>query len=204
MVRVGVIADTHCTEFLERLPDRVAEALQGVDVILHAGDVSSRETLDELARLAPVAAVRGDHDDLDLPRSRLLRVGGMTIGLVHGNRSHLVEEPFTFVWTVTLGHVWPRTGLHRWLRRQFPDADVIVYGHTHLADSRRHGGALLFNPGAVYQVGAEEARRRLARGPGWFEWAWLQVIRHRRVIPRPSVGIIHIGPAGMSTEVIVL
>ncbi|MDQ6691595.1 MAG: metallophosphatase family protein [Candidatus Dormibacteraeota bacterium] len=204
LVRIGVIADTHCPEFLARLPDRVGEVLAGVDLILHAGDVGSVETLEVLGRLAPVVAVRGDHDSLDLPPRRTVEVGGMRIGLIHGNRSHLIEEPITFLGTVTLGHVWPHTGLAGWLRRQFPEADVIVYGHTHLGDRRVQDGVLIFNPGAVYQVGPVEARERLARHPGWFEWSWLQVIRHRRVVPPASVGIISIGPAGPTAEIIPL
>jgi len=57
------------------------------------------------------------------------------------------------------------------------------------------GGALVFNPGAVYQVTSREARRRLDSRPNWFEWCWLQVIRHRRDRPVRSVGVLEIGDA---------
>jgi len=204
-VRIGVVADTHCPEFLERLPARLAELLEGVDLILHAGDVSSMETLAELGRIAPVQAVKGDHDPtLPLPDRLVIEVGGRRIGLLHGHRSHLFEEPATFIGTVSLGYWWPKAGLHRWLRRAFPAVDAIVYGHTHAAEALRHDGALLFNPGAVYMVTAAEARRRLERRPGWFEWSWLQVIRHRRVLPPPSVGILEIGPAGITASILPL
>lgn len=205
VVRVGVVADTHCPEFLDRLPDRVGELLRGVDLILHAGDVTSLDTLAELARIAPVEAVRGDHDrGLDLPPRRLVEVGGTRIGLLHGNRSHLFEEPATFFGTVSLGLWWPTFGLDRFLRRAFPDADVVVYGHTHHAVSHRVGGVLLFNPGPVYQVTRAEADRRLARRPSWFAWSWLQVIRHRRDAPRPSVGRLEIGPRGITASILPL
>ena len=204
-VRVGVVADTHCPEFLERLPTRLLELLEGVDLILHAGDVSSQETLAELSRIAPVEAVLGDHDQaLNLPRRRLVEVGGKRIGLLHGDRSRLFEEPATFAGTISLGYWWPKAGLHNWLRNAFPDADAVVYGHTHRAEARRHAGALLFNPGAVYQVTPAEARRRLGRVPGWFEWSWLQVIRHRRVWPEASVGILEIGPSGITASILPL
>ena len=204
-IRVGVVADTHCPEFLDALPAAIPRLLEGVALILHAGDVGSLETLRTLGRIAPVEAVRGDHDaGLELPARRLVEVGGCRIGLLHGNRSHLIEEPSTFVGTVSLGHWWPAVGLHGWLRAQFPEADAIVYGHTHQPDSRRRGGALLFNPGAVYQVSPEEARRRLQRHPGWFEWSWLQVMRHRRVWPRPSVGILEISDGGIFASVLPL
>ena len=205
VVRVGVVADTHCPEFLDRLPDRVGQLLAGVDLILHAGDITSMETLAELGRIAPVEAVLGDHDsDLALPRRRLIEVGGRRIGLLHGNRSHLFEEPATFLGTVSLGLWWPTLGLERFLRRAFPDADVVVYGHTHLAASRRVGGVLLFNPGPVYQVTRREADRRLARRPSWFAWSWLQVIRHRRDRPQPSVGRLEMGPRGITATILPL
>lgn len=201
-VRVGVVADTHCPEFLDRLPERIGEVLAGVELILHAGDVGSAETLAELGRIAPVVAVRGDHDGgLDLPERRIVKVAGRQIGLIHGNRSHLIEEPATFAGTVTLGRWWPKAGLHRWLLGNFPGVDAVVYGHTHLADSRQGGDTLLFNPGAVYQVSPAEARRRLQRRPGWFEWSWLQVIRHRRVTPLPSVGLLEISSAGIVASI---
>jgi putative phosphoesterase len=204
-VRVGVVADTHCPEFIDRLPSRIAELLDGVDLILHAGDVSARETLDELGRIAPVEAVKGDHDQgLTLPERRLVEVGGKRIGLLHGNRSRLFEEPATFAGTISLGLWWPQAGLHGWLRRAFPEADAVVFGHTHHAEARRHAGALLFNPGAVYQVTPAEARRRLAGGPGWFEWSWLQVIRHRRTWPQPSVGMLEIGSREIKASILPL
>jgi len=204
-VRVGVIADTHCPEFLDRLPAALPAIFEGVELIIHAGDVSSMATLAELERIAPVAAVRGDHDAaLPLPSSRVIEVGGRRIGVIHGNRSHILEEPITFVETISLGFISPVTGVHGWLRRRFPDVDAVVYGHTHLADVRRVGGALIFNPGAVYQVTPAEARRRLTRGPGWFEWSWLQVMKYRRVNPSPSVGIIEISDGGLTASVIPL
>ena len=58
--RVGVIADTHCPEFVDRIPARVFEVFNGVALILHAGDIDGEETLAALRRLAPVEAVRGE------------------------------------------------------------------------------------------------------------------------------------------------
>ena len=203
--RVGVVSDTHCPEFLDRLPSRIAELLAGVDLILHPGDIGSLETLAELARIAPVEAVRGDHDsDLNLPERRVVEVAGKRIGIVHGNRSHFVEEPATFLGTVSLGHWWPSTGLHGYLSRAFPGVDAVVYGHTHHADIRRVDGTLLFNPGAVYQVTPEAARARLARHPTWFERSWLEVIRHRRDNPKPSIGMLEIGASGIAASILPL
>ena len=205
-MRIGVLADTHHPEFLDRLPDRLYELFEGVQLILHAGDVGGRETLDRLERLAPVQAVRGDHDPglTDLPRERLLDAEGRRIALIHGNRTRFIEEPITFIGAVSLGYLWPAPGLDRWLRARFPDADVIVHGHTHEPRVRRLGGTLIFNPGAVYQVTPAAARVRLQRGPGWFEWSWLQVVRHRRRHPEPSVGILDLDSKGVRASIIPL
>jgi len=99
----------------------------------------------------------------------------------------------TLLGTLSLGLVWPNVALPAHLKRRFPWADVIVYGHTHRARADLLDGTLVFNPGAVYMVDAAEARRRLGRGPGWFEWTWLQVIRHRRDDVVPSYGLLEIG-----------
>ncbi|HKW08217.1 MAG TPA: YfcE family phosphodiesterase [Candidatus Dormibacteraeota bacterium] len=202
--RVGVVADTHCPEFIDRLPGSVFEALRGVDLIVHAGDVNAASTLKDLEKIAPVRAVRGDHDrGLDsLPRSLEITVEGKKIVVVHGNRSRWIEEPHTFLWTITLGYFRPHRRLPAELRRRFPDADAIVYGHTHRADVQRVGGALLFNPGGVYVWTADSVARRLARKPGWFEWCWLQVARHMRGTEPPSVGILEVGEAGIVPRVI--
>ena len=192
--RIGVIADTHCPEFIERLPGAISRALEGVQLILHAGDVNGRETLDELARVAPVEAVRGDHDSSleGLPRTRELTVDGKRIVVVHGDRSRWIEEPQTLLWTISLGWFRPHGNLARSLRRRFPQADVIVFGHTHRADVRRLDGALLFNPGGVHQWNPATVRRRLGQRPGWFEWCWLQVARHLIRFEPPSVGLLDI------------
>lgn len=206
--RVGVIADTHCPEFLDRLPSRVFEVFDGVDLIVHAGDVDGEETLAELRRLAPVDAVRGDHDRslALLPLSREIVLGGKRIVVVHGNRGRWLEEPSTLAWTLSLGYFRPHRGLPRALKRRFPNADAIVYGHTHRASAETIGGVLLFNPGGVHQWNPITANRRLkawrsegARGlnPGWFEWCWLQVARHLRRFPEPSVGILEISELGI-------
>ena len=194
-MRIGVVADTHCPEYLDELPASLFERLRGVDLILHAGDVGGTRTLEQLRELAPVEAVRGDHDHAngELPRSRELELAGRRVAIVHGNRSRLLEEPATFLSTIALGFWFPTPGLAGTLRRRFPRADVIVYGHIHEPRAEFVGGALLFNPGAVYQVTAHEAERRLGRRPSWFEWSWLQVMRHRRRAPHPTVGILELG-----------
>jgi len=206
MIRIGVVADTHCPEFLDELPAGLLEGLRGVELILHGGDVGGASTLRQLGEVAPVHAVRGDHDGAltELPLCREVAVAGRRIAIVHGNRSRLIEEPSTLVGTLSLGTVWTSAGLPAHLKRRHPGADVIVHGHTHQARATMVGGTLVFNPGAVYMVDAAEARRRLARRPGWFEWCWLQVIRHRVDHPVPSFGLLEIDGAGIRARVVPL
>jgi putative phosphoesterase len=203
---VGVVADTHCPEFLDRLPNRIFQVLEGVDLVLHAGDINSEATLAALGRLAPVEAVRGDHDGslVNLPASREVTVEGKRIVVVHGQRSRWLEEPNTLLWTLSLGYFRPHHGLPRALKRRFPSADAIVYGHTHRARAETIEGVLIFNPGGVHQWNPASATKRLAQNPGWFEWCWLQVARHLRRFEKPSVGILEVNASGIVPRVIEL
>lgn len=202
--RIGVVADTHCPEFMERLPERLFEVLSGVDLIIHAGDVGGEETIAELRRIAPVEAVRGDHDPglLSLPLTREVEVDGRLIVVVHGNRSGWLEEPQTFLWTVSLGYYRPHSRLPQVLRRRFPQADAIVFGHTHRPCIDAGRGPLVFNPGGVHQWNPRTAATRLGQNPGWFEWCWLQVARHLRNYPTPTVGILEVGAGGIVPSII--
>ena len=203
--RVGVVADTHCPEFLDRLPDRLFQVLRGVDLIIHAGDVNAQETIAALETIAPVDVVLGDHDrGHDWPLSREVIIEGRRITVVHGNRSRWVEEPQTLLWTLSLGEYRPHRGLPRALRRQFGGSDVIVFGHIHRAHIETIGRTLLFSPGAVHQWNPTTAARRLTQDPAWFEWSWLQVVRHMRHHLPPSVGILEVSPTAVVPSVIEL
>lgn len=198
-LRVGVVTDTHVGEHLPVLPAEVLEALEGVDLILHAGDLTDLVVLDALGRLAPVVAVRGNHDEqgrLDhLPRDVLVRAGGARIGLTHGHRSAAVELP-----AAVLSLVGGRPRLLRFegaMRRRFGDVDCVVTGHLHMPIHRVVRGTLVFSPGAVYVP---------ERDPG-FDWTGVRahVLRHfRERLPAeartPAVGILEIGPAGITAE----
>jgi putative phosphoesterase len=204
--RIGVVSDTHCPEFLDRLPDRLFETLRGVDRILHAGDVNGPKALIDLARVAPVDAVRGDHDRSlgELPLSREVTVEGKRIVIVHGNRSRWLEEPQTLLWTLSLGYIRPHPGLTRALCRRFPGADVIVFGHLHRPHVETRNGTLLFNPGGVHQWNPTTVAKRLRQHPGWFEWCWLQVARHLRSNQAPTVGILEVSATTIVPTVIEL
>jgi putative phosphoesterase len=204
--RIGVVSDTHCPEFADRLPERLPEVLRGVDLILHAGDVNGAATLEALGRIAQVQAVRGDHDQglAALPASLELEIEGKRIVVLHGHRSHWIEEPQTLLWTLSLGLYHPHRRLPAVLRRRFPQADVIVFGHTHRPLIDTAGRALVFNPGGVHQWNPQTTAARLQQQPGWFEWCWLQVARHMRSFPAQTVGILEISPVGVEPRIIPL
>ena len=125
-IRIGLISDTHGL-----LRPSVHDAFQGVELILHAGDVGGDEILDELALIAPVRAVFGNTYDISNPRlsaSIDIVVGGLRIHVSHGHE---------------LGVPKPDKLLARYA------ADVIVYGHTHKPLITKADGRLVVNPGAA-------------------------------------------------------
>lgn len=127
-MRIGLISDTH-----GRLRAEVFHHFEGVDRILHAGDVGPSDLLVELEAVAPVTAVVGNTDGLEL-RARVREVAemeldGQRVVVAHGHQ---------------LGSPTPER-----LRRAHPTADVIVYGHTHRPLVDEDGSTLVVNPGAA-------------------------------------------------------
>lgn len=127
-MRIGLISDTH-----GMLRPQVFDRLSGVERILHAGDVGPADLLVELEAIAPVTAVWGNTDTFDV-RDRVeamarLELAGRRVVLLHGHQ---------------LGSPTPDG-----LRRAVPDADIIVYGHTHRPLIDEKNGVLVVNPGAA-------------------------------------------------------
>jgi putative phosphoesterase len=131
--RVGVISDTHIPKRAARVPDAALRLFEDVDLILHAGDLSSLAVVDQLAAYAPVEAVQGNVELPEvvaaLPIKRELVVGGCAIGLVHilGERSRYV----------------------RTARAEIPGARAVVFGHSHVPFVEDRDGLLLLNPGSA-------------------------------------------------------
>jgi putative phosphoesterase len=133
MALVVVMSDTHIRRgAARRLPDAAYPYLERADVILHAGDILVAEVLHELSGFAPVHAVLGNNDrELVgvLPETRLLDVAGVRVAMVHDSG--------------------PSAGRAGRLKRRFPDAGVVVFGHSHIPwDEPGLDGQLLFNPGS--------------------------------------------------------
>ncbi|MDD5037863.1 MAG: YfcE family phosphodiesterase [Dehalococcoidales bacterium] len=137
---IGLLSDTHICEVARSasistlsapvLPiQKIKDVFCGVDLIMHAGDIYTIPTLDELEQIAPVLAAEGDDDPVDVCRDRrvkrkhIITVEGVTIGLAH------------------------QYAIWYWNKPEKP-LDVIVYGHTHQSDLQTFQGILQINPGS--------------------------------------------------------
>jgi len=158
---LGLIADTHIPYRMARLPDCVLTALAGVDLILHAGDVDDPAALAPLQTIAPVHAVRGNIHLQDLsdggaslPAEVRLDLAGYTIVVTHGHQPGILGlamhacDVALQVSKIKSTHSI-RQRIIRYLARRHPEADIVVFGHSHHATVQRIGDALLINPGAV-------------------------------------------------------
>ncbi len=134
-MRIVVVADTHVRDGGRPLEDRLLQDVAAADLVLHAGDVTGPELLADLERLAPVRAVLGNNDvDLveKLPDRLELDLDGVAVAMVHDSG--------------------PRAGRPGRMRRWFPTADLVVFGHSHLPeDLVTDDGLRLFNPGSPTQ-----------------------------------------------------
>ena len=133
MKRLAVISDTHLPRGARALPAACVEMLRGADAILHAGDLMELSVLEALEGLGPpVHAVRGNVDSAELqarlPLTRVVGVEGARIAMIHDGG--------------------PKEGRLARLRRRFPDADAVVFGHSHLPLHEERGGFTIFNPGS--------------------------------------------------------
>ncbi|MCH7620925.1 MAG: metallophosphoesterase family protein [Chloroflexi bacterium] len=127
---VGVISDTH-----SYMDARALQLLQGVDHILHAGDIGDARIIKELQGIAPVTAVRGNVDREPTtslyPAEETLELEGYRIFLTHEVKPPKRETDLTL-------EGYRQAGV-----------DVVVYGHSHIAYQQRWEGILFFNPGAA-------------------------------------------------------
>ncbi len=133
LVRIAVLSDTHSPRRWKRCPPAVATVLDGVDLILHAGDVCLIETLHELRAFAPVLAVHGNNDGDDItawgaPEVLETELDGLPVAMLHDSG--------------------PAQGRGARLRRRFPDAALVVFGHSHIPWDETYNEQRAFNPGS--------------------------------------------------------
>lgn len=139
-MRVVVVSDTHAPGRWKGLPAELLLPLAEAEVILHAGDVCTAGVLDDLAQFAPVHVVMGNNDGSAVQgwgaRPILeVELGGLRIGMVHDSGT--------------------TQGRGRRLRRLFPHAGLVVFGHSHAPFDGTDAGVRLFNPGSTSDPRAE-------------------------------------------------
>jgi len=179
VLTVGLLSDTHIPHRLERLPQPVLDALAGVDLILHAGDVDDPRALAPLRAIAPVHAVRGNahlHEFSDggaaLPAMVELHLAGVRVLLTHGHQPGLLGfllkgRDLLIRYLGSVDNDTFNRRIARRLARLHPAADVVVFGHTHRAHVEKVERMLLVNPGAVCPTLGEQptvARMQLGAG----------------------------------------
>jgi putative phosphoesterase len=129
---LALIADTHLPRGDRRLPGPCLDALRAADLIIHAGDLSEAFVLADLRELGPVVAVHGNVDSPELrdelPEALSLDLGGVTLAVIHD--------------------AGPAKGRLDRLRARFPDADAVVFGHSHMPLHEEREGFHIFNPGS--------------------------------------------------------
>ena len=121
---IGLISDTHISPQKGKLNEKIFKIFENADLILHAGDITSQKVLDELSEIAPVTAVLGNNDELNLNINETINANGKTIVLVHGDN---INDLYEF-------------GLEN-------NADIVVSGHTHSPNFEKIKKIYLINPG---------------------------------------------------------
>jgi putative phosphoesterase len=132
-VNVLVIADTHVPDHARTLPAALDPHLRWAELILHAGDATSADVLTELEAYAPVHAVVGNCDGWDVrargvPEQLQIEIDGVMVAMLHDAGQRLGREAR--------------------LRRRFPQAQVVVFAHSHQPVNERFEGVLFLNPGS--------------------------------------------------------
>lgn len=130
---IGLISDTHIPDRAKIIPQKVFDAFDGVDLILHAGDLTSLKVIEELEKIAPVIAIQGNMDrakGISLPIAKTIETEGLKIGIAHGE-------------------VYPRADTQQlvYIAKEL-DVDILVTGHSHQPKIEQTDGVLLLNPGS--------------------------------------------------------
>ena len=127
---VVVLADTHIPRRAKGLPAGLTPHLESADLILHAGDLLVEDVLYELESYAPVRAVKGNVDgwDVRLPETLEFEAEGVPVAMIHDSG--------------------PTKGRSGRMRRRFPGARVVVFGHSHIPWLEDENGQMLLNPGS--------------------------------------------------------
>ena len=167
-MRVVLLSDTHAPRFWKGLPAAVAAHLAGADLVLHAGDVCVAAVLDELAAYAPVHVVQGNNDGPEVAawgatETLELELDGLRVAMVHD--------------------AGPRQGRAARMHRRFPEADLVVFGHSHIpldeTQTFEDGTVRIVNPGSP-----TDKRRQPSRTLGLLD-VEDGAVRRLEIVPLP-------------------
>jgi uncharacterized protein len=151
MAALGVLSDTHIPDRARELPPRLLEIFRSaqVDAILHAGDICAPSVIQELEKIAPVHAVRGNRDIYTLrhlPVQVTLTFAGFKVGMVHGHgrlHNYLADKAHFLAFGLQEERYRKR------VIKALPGVDVMVFGHLHRRIYEWVEGVLLLNPGSA-------------------------------------------------------
>jgi uncharacterized protein len=187
--KIAVVSDTHVPDRTPDLDPSFFAALKAekVDLILHAGDICVKRVLDELEKIAPVKAVRGNRDFLlrrRVPMVQHFEQFGVKIALMHGHIN------FFIYWLDKFLYTFQGYRCSRYISRlpaAAPEAMVYVFGHTHHAENFWQDGRLYFNPGSI-TYGDYLSKQR--------SWGVLEVFEDGKVVAKviPLASTINLKP----------
>jgi putative phosphoesterase len=132
-VRIAVISDTHMPRGERRVPDACAEALRAADLIVHAGDFSDIEVLDWVESLGPPTVTVAGNVETAAVRERLPVEAEFS---AEGHRVAVIHD------------AGPAKGRLSRMRRRFPEAEAVIFGHSHIPLHEADQGFQIFNPGS--------------------------------------------------------
>ena len=162
--KIGVISDTLSAGSGRDLPMKILEALKGVDMILHCGDLECLGVLDYLEEVAPLLAVRGYEDPVEEGErlaltTRVVKVEGVSIGMIHD-----IQWPGPKIQTSPDGAdlILPEANGREIMARKFKEpVDIVLYGDTHEEIVTYWDGIMIMNPGSPTYPGKRHKRGAL-------------------------------------------
>jgi uncharacterized protein len=131
---IAAISDTHLPRGRRRIPDACLERLAKADLILHAGDIATAEVLHEIEAIGP--PVKAVHGNVDSPDLRATLPEALELRTPDGARIAMVHD------------AGPSTRRLERMRKRFPDASAVVFGHSHIPLHEERDGFQIFNPGS--------------------------------------------------------
>ena len=196
-MKIGLISDTHSAGSGRDLPNRVLQALAGVDLILHCGDLECIGVLDYLETVAPVLAVRGYEDprepgDRLADATRVVHAGAIAIGMIHD-----IQWPGPRVATTPdgAGLVLPEGEAAKTLAKKFGEpVDMVLFGDTHEELVCHWDNVLMVNPGSPTYPGRRHPRGSLGT------IGLLEIHAPNPSERRPTARIINLQPEDPSSD----